>query len=475
MPTKVFLIDDDPRQRRHSAALLESAGYSVEEASGGRQALDGLRAAGAGEVAVCLLDLDRADPDGLEVLRQVRAGGVALPVIALTAGASFHRAVEAMRAGASDVVAKPTEGERLDAAIREALSGARPAGAVRGPARREHGLTFDALVAVSSATRHAVRLARRAAQSDVPVLIEGESGTGKEVFARAIHCESPRAGRPFVAVNCGALPANLLDAILFGGEERAWAGAAADRAGGVREASGGTLFLDEVGELPPHAQVRLLRALQVEAEPMDGAGPVPPDVRLISASDRDLRALVDQRSFRDDLFYRISVFPIRLPPLRERREDIPALARRFLAKGLAQRRVAVEDFSPEAMERLTGAPWPGNARELENAVERALVMAEGRRIEAEDLNPTGARGPAGGAPPPRAPEPGSLQDETGRDHLLIGPDGHIRPLRRIEADAVRKALRLYRGRIAEAARRLGIGRSTLYRKLDELRLDRNGS
>ncbi|HUF57593.1 MAG TPA: sigma-54 dependent transcriptional regulator [Thermohalobaculum sp.] len=466
MATKVLLVDDDPQQRRYFAAILEGVGYDVALAAGGAEALERLGKAAEEGIAACLLDLQMPEPDGIEVLRRVRAGGVAVPIVALTSDGSVGRAVEAMQAGAVDFVVKPAGPERLDVSVRNAIAMHRLSGEVQRLSRvREDRLVFDDLVAVSPAARRAVWLARRAAASDIPVLIQGESGTGKEMFARALHGESARAGRPFVAVNCGALPATLVESILFGHEKGAFTGAVARRRGKFQEASGGTLFLDEIGELPLEAQVKLLRVLQTgEVDPVGGTGPVRADIRLISASNRDLAALTEAGRFRDDLFYRLSVFPLTLPPLRERREDIPPLARRFLDSDAARGTAPITGFTTEALEALARAPWPGNVRQLENAIHRALVLAEGPLIEAHDLNLPSAGGGAKAGEAPERPQEGALLDR----------EGHVRRLRDIEADAIRLALRLYRGRMTEAARRLGIGRSTLYRKIDELQIDRDG-
>jgi len=322
------------------------------------------------------------------------------------------------------------------------------------------------------------------ARSDIPVLIQGESGTGKEVFARAIHGSSERAGAAFVAVNCGALPAALVESILFGHEKGAFTGATERRRGKFQEASGGTLFLDEIGELPLDAQVKLLRAIQTgEVDPVGGSGPVKVDIRLISATNRDLQAMISEGRFREDLYYRVGVFPLTLPPLRERREDLPSLARMFLARSAAAEGMAIDDFSTAAMEAISRGSWPGNVRQLQNVIQRAVILADGPAIRPQDLHGLGAaaasgptawvdgavNGIANGAAGTR-PEPAT---ELAPNPFLNG-DGHIRRLLDIEAEAIAQALALYRGRMAETARRLGIGRSTLYRKIDDLQLDRHG-
>ena len=476
---RILVAEDDPHQRRHLAALLRGLGYQATLAEGGQAALDALGGARHAGIALALIDLHMPDLDGLEVVRQLRAAEVRLPVVVLTSDGSVSSAVDAMRAGASDFVVKPVTPERLDVSIRNALAMTSLSREVERLTRQtENRLDFEDLVAVSPSIRQVIALARRAARADVPVLIEGESGTGKEVFARAIHGQSERAGGPFVAVNCGALPEALVESILFGHEKGAFTGAVERRRGRFQEASGGTLFLDEVGELPLEAQVKLLRAIQTgEVDPVGGSGPVKVDIRLISATNRDLAAMVAEGAFREDLFYRIGVFPLTLPPLRERREDIPGLARMILTKCAASEGLQIEGFSTAAMEAITRAPWPGNVRQLQNTIMRAVILADGPVIRPQDLHglESGAPG-AGPRQPGAAARPGDGPPEAvnGAASPLLTPEGHVRRLREIEADAIAAALRIYRGRMAEAARRLGIGRSTLYRKIDELQLDTGG-
>ena len=472
MKHTVLIADDDPHQRRHLSAILSSLGYRTATAAGGVAAAEQMTAARRHGIDLALLDLNMPDLDGIGVLHAMRQAGASLPVIVLTSDGSIARAVEAMRAGACDFLVKPAAPERLDVSIRNALAISSLAREVQRLSRQsENRLSFDDLVAVSPATRQAIALARRVARSDVPVLIQGESGTGKEVFARAIHGSGARAGGPFVAVNCGALPAALVESILFGHEKGAFTGATERRAGKFQEASGGTLFLDEVGELPLDAQVKLLRAIQTgEVDPVGGVGPVRVDIRLISATNRDLQAMVAGAGFREDLYYRIGVFPMTLPPLRDRRDDLPGLADMFLARSAAAEGLAIEGFSGAAIEAIATADWPGNVRQLQNTIQRAVILAEGSRIRPQDLHGLEPRRPqaaAGGdASAAGSPPPGG----TGAANPLLTGDGHIRRLRDIEGEAIGRALTLYRGRMAEAARRLGIGRSTLYRKIDEHRI-----
>jgi DNA-binding NtrC family response regulator len=480
MAARVLIADDDAQQRRYISAVLTAAGHAVVAADGGREALEKLTGEGGGaRVDLVLLDLHMPDIDGLEVIRRLRAAQLRTPVLVLTADGSVNRAVEAMRAGATDFLIKPVGPERLDVSIRNALALSDLSSEVRRlTLTEENRLSFDELVANSSSTRAAIALARRAARSDIPVLIEGESGTGKEVFARAIHGSSERAGNPFIAVNCGALPAQLVESILFGHEKGSFTGATSRRTGKFQEASGGTLFLDEVGELPPEAQVKLLRALQSgEIDPVGATQPVKVDIRLISATNRDLSAMIAEGSFREDLFYRLSVFPLRLPPLRERREDLPGLARMFLKRFAAAEGTTVDGFAQAAMEAIVRAPWPGNVRQLENTIHRAIVMADGSLIRPTDLHgladASGERDPGARPCVQNAGQNGTPNGSRSNGHdPFLREDGHVKRLLEIEAEAISRALAIYRGRMSETARRLGIGRSTLYRKMDELRIER---
>jgi DNA-binding NtrC family response regulator len=340
-----------------------------------------------------------------------------------------------------------------------------------------------------------LRIAEKAAGSSIPVLIEGESGVGKELIARAIHGTSERRTRPFIAVNCGAIPENLVESILFGHEKGAFTGATEHHLGKFTEASGGTLFLDEVGELPLAAQVKLLRAIQEgEVEPVGGKKSIKVEARLISATNRDLLADVKAGRFREDLFYRLDVFPIVVPPLRERPEDITDLVRHFLARFSAEEGKRVRTVSAAASQLLNAYHWPGNVRQLENAVFRAVVLADSDEIGikafpqiAGQVGPPTAAGvnsegesapshPAVGDAPDLAPEPveefGAVDAAIGALMLLDG-SGQVRALEDIEADVIRFAIAHYNGQMSEVARKLRIGRSTLYRKLDSLGLARS--
>jgi DNA-binding NtrC family response regulator len=350
---------------------------------------------------------------------------------------------------------------------------------------REGRLTFADIITRSESMAGVLRTAQKAASSTIPVLIEGESGVGKELFARAIHGSGERKSKPFVAVNCGAIPDNLVESILFGHEKGAFTGATERHTGKFVEASGGTLFLDEVSELPLAAQVKLLRALQEGAvEAVGGRKPVKVDVRIISATNRKLLDRVKSGHFREDLFYRLHVLPLTIPPLRMRREDIPHLLRHFLARFCAEENRPITGISGEAMAQLSQLEWPGNIRQLENAVYRAVVMSESDRLSLADFPQAAAQSPLSEAQrsEPLVLGPGvhsTVPAMVSGNEIPIAPlpsagtlamlttSGEMRPLEEMESEIIRFAVSHYRGQMSEVARRLKIGRSTLYRKLDE--------
>ncbi|MGF1604973.1 MAG: sigma-54-dependent transcriptional regulator [Rhodothalassiaceae bacterium] len=464
MAARILIVDDEPTQRVLLRGVLTRDGHTVEEARNGAQAV--ARLTDGATVDAMMLDLMMPQMDGMAVLEAIRPQHPDLPVIVLTAHASVNRVVDAMRAGASDFLAKPASPERIRQAVAAALKRERLVGEVDGLAEHvgRSGRGFKALVGDAPAMCTAIDAAARAARSTVPVLIEGESGVGKEVFARAIHEESARVDRPFIAVNCGAIPSNLVESILFGHEKGAFTGAQDKHLGKFQEADGGTLFLDEVGELPLDIQVKLLRALQErEIDPLGARRPVKIDIRLISATNRPLQQMVADGAFREDLFYRLNVFPLRLPPLRERRADIPALADHFAARVAEAEGLPRPQLTPDALERLRAMDWPGNIRQLQNAMFRAVILADGPDLHAdafEVLEPKPRIQPAAPAEDIQTPARPSL--------ALEDEHGHVRPLADLEREAIAHAMARYDRRMSEVARRLGIGRSTLYRKLEDL-------
>src|SRR5882724_11463427 len=378
MAASILIADDDAVQRRLVENMVQKCGYETIVVDSGDAAIALLTAPDAPVIDALVLDLVMPGLDGMGVLAKIREAGLSIPVVVQTAHGGIDNVVSAMRAGAQDFVVKPVGIERLQVSLRNALDTSALKGELqRIKHSREGRLTFADIITRSEAMTGAMRIAQKAAASTIPVLIEGESGVGKELFARAIHGIGERKSKPFVAVNCGAIPDNLVESLLFGHEKGAFTGATDRHTGKFVEASGGTLFLDEVGELPPAAQVKLLRAIQEgEVEPVGARKPVKVDVRLISATNRNLIADVQQGRFREDLFYRLHVFPIAVPSLAERAEDIPDLVRHFLARFSAEEGKRIRAISGEALGLLKAYSWPGNVRQLENAVFRAVVLAE---------------------------------------------------------------------------------------------------
>src|ERR1700759_4319414 len=383
MPQTILVVDDDPVQRRLLETAITRSGMQVVTAPGGQPALDLINGPRGDQITLMLLDLVMPDMGGLDVLAKLRPTNPDLPVIVLTAKGGIDSAVEAMRAGANDFLVKPASPERIAVSIRNQLKIGTLSGEVKQLKKRtDNRLSFDDLIAEAPEMKQVFRLGTRAAQSDIPILIEGESGAGKELIARAIQGTSARAGRPFVTVNCGAIPENLVESILFGHEKGSFTGATDKHLGKFQEADGGTLFLDEIGELRLDMQVKLLRALQEgEVDAIGSKRPVKVDVRIISATNRDLADLTREGQFREDLYYRLNVFPVLIPPLRDRHEDVPALARHFIERFAAEEHKGGAGLTPEAADLLERCEWPGNVRQLENAIFRAVVLGDGSLLE----------------------------------------------------------------------------------------------
>jgi DNA-binding NtrC family response regulator len=484
MAASILIADDDAVQRRLVENMVQKCGYETVVVDSGDAAIAMLTGPDTPTIDAVVLDLVMPGLDGMGVLAKIREAGLTIPVIVQTAHGGIDNVVSAMRAGAQDFVVKPVGMERLQVSLRNALN----TSALKGELQRirhsrEGRLTFSDIITRSEVMAGVMRTAQKAANSTIPVLIEGESGVGKELFARAIHGSGERKSKPFVAVNCGAIPDNLVESILFGHEKGAFTGATERHMGKFVEASGGTLFLDEISELPLSAQVKLLRALQEGAVEAVGARkPVKVDVRIISATNRKLLDRVKGGQFREDLFYRLHVLPLTIPPLRSRREDIPHLLRHFLARFGAEENRTISGISGEAMAHLVQLEWPGNIRQLENAIYRAVVMSDGDHLGLADF-------PLAAAHPPAAPddhgEPLVVGTHPTAPAMVSGNEipiaplstngtlgmltsaGEIRPLEEMENEIIRFAISHYRGQMSEVARRLKIGRSTLYRKLDE--------
>ena len=479
MAKTVLVVDDDPTQRRLIQAVLEREGFAVAHAESGDAAIGCLTSGTS--VDVIMLDMVMPGISGQETLVEMRARGFNQPVIVVTATGGVDTIVAAMQAGATDFFVKPAAPERIIVSIRNALSMGDLKGEVDRLKKHASGRTsFSDLTGNSPAMQMVKRLGERAARSSIPILITGESGVGKEVIARAVHGSSDRAGKPFVAVNCGAIPENLVESILFGHEKGSFTGAHEKHLGKFQEANGGTLFLDEVGELPLDIQVKLLRALQEsEIDAVGGKRPIKVDVRIVSATNRDLSLAVKEGRFREDLYYRLNVFPIEAPALRERKEDVPALVETFVRRFNVEEGKSVVGASPETLACLCAFDWPGNVRQLENAVYRAIVLADAPYLQPHDFPAI-----SGVAPPAPAFEPATSSAAASFPAGVAMPDlpaavpvrilderGHLRTLEEIERDLIQLAIEIYAGHMSEVARRLGIGRSTLYRKVREQGLE----
>ncbi len=440
----ILVAEDEDLMRAILSGLLEDAGYRVALAASAEEALERFTAE---DVAVTLTDIRMAGMDGLALLDRVKDIDPEALVVVMTAYSSVDSAVAALRKGAYDYVTKPFVNEDLLQSLRNALRQRelfRENRALRRELDRRY--SFSEIVGTSEALQSVFRLVEKVAATNTNILIQGESGTGKELVARAIHHHSPREGRPFVAINCGALPETLLESELFGHTKGAFTGAVAARPGLLRAAEGGTVFLDEIGEITPAMQVRLLRAVQEhEVLPVGANAPVHFDARIICATNRDLEKEVAAGRFREDLFYRLNVIELHLPPLRERREDIPLLVRHFVARTAAEQSQPEKPFPREAMAAMINYAWPGNVRELQNAVERAFTLS-GDEIDLDSL-------------PPR------VREAAGGAQAVRDPDGLRPTLAEVERRYLFETMASVNQDKARAANILGIDLSTLYRKL----------
>lgn len=442
---KVLLVEDDRALRQALGDTLELGGFAYRAVGSAEEALE---AVAEEAFSLVVSDVNMPGMDGHQLLARLRANQPQLPVLLMTAHAAVERAVEAMRQGAVDYLVKPFEPRALlELVARHAL------GVVAGVAD-------EGPVACEPASAQLLELATRVARSDSTVLISGESGTGKEVLARFIHQQSTRASQPFVAINCAAIPDNMLEATLFGHEKGSFTGAIAAQAGKFEQADGGTLLLDEISEMPLGLQAKLLRVLQErEVERVGGRKPIALDIRVVATTNRDLAGEVAAGRFREDLFYRLSVFPLAWRPLRERSADILPLAERLLARHVNKMKHAPVRLSPEAKACLQGYAWPGNVRELDNAIQRALILQQGGVIEAVDFCLAGAMPMFSAAPLSVTPAQPPVEAPGG-----LGDD-----MRRHEFQMIIDTLRSERGRRKEAAERLGISPRTLRYKLAQMR------
>ena len=470
----LMLIDDEPAQRRLVSALAARAGWRTIFAGDNETAIAMLGTQDGMQLDAIILDQWSPDYEPAGLVGEIRARRPALPILILTAHNNVAVAVDAMRAGATDYLSKPIAPERLLAALNATLTDGSD-GELRPLTEKITApLSFEDVVGSAPQFRAALAIAAKAARARVPVLIEGESGVGKDVIARAIHAASPRHKQAMVTVNCGAIPANLVESELFGHERGAFTGAFDRHVGKFASADMGTLFLDEVSEMPMDAQVKLLRVLQDgEVQPIGARRPIHVDVRVIAATNKKLAEEIEAGHFREDLYYRLNVVQLTIPPLRERMGDIPALCRHLLTRIAAQPGLRGLGLTDDALALLMQHGWPGNVRQLQNALFRAAVLCEGDALTPQDFPQIAAQIKASD-PLDRLsirPRAANQPHRDGAGITLFEGDGHVRQLADIEADVIRLAIGHYRGRMTEVARRLGIGRSTLYRKLAELGID----
>ncbi|MEQ1564010.1 MAG: sigma-54 dependent transcriptional regulator [Myxococcota bacterium] len=445
MTRRILIVDDEPSIRKVLAAHLRRFGHETESAEDGAAAISRLQAE---PFHLVVTDLKMPNVDGMALLRWTHQHQPGLPVILITAHGTVETAVEAIKAGAFDYVTKPFDRDELEQVITKALA------SEQRNSRRVQTEGPTGILGQTQVMRDLSRLIDKVAPSPTTVLITGESGTGKELVARALHERGDRAKGPFIQVNCGAIPEQLFEAELFGYERGAFTGAVGSKPGRFELAHGGTLFLDEVGELPRDMQVKLLRALQERRiDRVGGIEPIEVDVRVLAATNVDLKKASDDGRFRSDLFYRLSVFPIHLPPLRERVDDIPVLAEHFLARFAERLGKPPMRIAPEAMASLLEHGWPGNIRELENLMERAVLLCEGTTVGPSDL--PGLRGDA----PVRA---------TGEELEELDLKEYVRVhTARLERARILRVLEAEDGNVTRAARRLGISRKSLQTKMKE--------
>ncbi|MFQ5911755.1 MAG: sigma-54-dependent transcriptional regulator [Nitrospinota bacterium] len=450
MVPKILVIDDEASHRMMLKAVLSDEGYAVRLAATGE---DGLRAVEEEVFDLILLDIRMPGIGGIETLRRIRAISPTVPVLMMTAYGTVNSAVEAMKLGAYDYLEKPLDVEVLKITLRNVLE--HQSLKVENRLLRERlarDFDYANIIGRSRALREVFKQVSLVAPTDATVLITGESGTGKELIAGAIHQNSRRKDRPFIKVTCAAIPETLLESELFGHEKGAYTGAISRQAGRFSLADGGTIFLDEIAEVPASIQVKLLRALQEKTfEPLGSGKTQKVDVRILAATNRDLESSVQSGTFREDLFYRLNVFPIRVPSLRERREDIPLLAEHFLKRFTEKNARPIRGFTPRAMDLLARYPWPGNVRELENCVERAVIVCRGDLIEPGHL-------------PPAVRADAIEEEEAGLEPAKVGSG---RKLRDMERELILRTLHANDGNRTRTAEILGISRRTLQMKVKQ--------
>lgn len=456
--SQILVIDDEAHNRQALTLLLSHSGYQVQSAVSGEEALDIMQKT---PFEIIITDLFLPGVSGIDILKRVKEESPYTSVILITGNASAETAVEAMKEGAFDYITKPFNFEKLKVIVAKAVEKSRLVAEnlyLRQQLRGKY--KFDNIIGNSLAMQQVFSRMERIVNTDSTILILGESGTGKELVAKAIHYNSARKDKPFIAINCGAIPAELLESELFGHVRGSFTGAVADKAGRFEAANGGTIFLDEIGTMPMHLQMKLLRVLQEqEVERVGSTRRIKLDVRVISATNADLEAQVKMGQFRDDLYYRLNVIPIVLPPLRERREDIALLARSFLQKFCREMDRPLMSISPAAMAAIETYNWPGNVRELENLMERTVALTDGEVIGVQDL--------------PSSIAKQKHEESTGALSLRVTEEGidMSRLINDLERALIRDALKLAGGVKARAAALLGINRTTLVEKIKRLQIE----
>ncbi len=458
MEKTILIVDDDRTERRMITNVLRAAvDLNFAEAENGREAIRILKNDIENSIALIILDLDMPVMGGLETMEIISQNYPALPVIVLTGSTDRNDAIQATRLGATDFLSKPIEQARLDVSARNALKMAVMREELSRLKRYEDDtLKFSDLIGHDQGLKENVKIGNKAATCDLPVLITGETGTGKEMFARAIHGQSNRSRQSFIAVNCGAIPEKLVESTLFGHEKGSFTGAINKALGKFQEANGGTIFLDEIGELPLEAQVKLLRVLQQsEVEPVGAGKPVPLNIRVISATNRNLAQEVKEGRFREDLYFRLNVLHIDMPPLRERKDDIAIMAPHFIELFCTTNQTPPKRISKEAMEKLQNYAWPGNVRELENIINRTMAMSDNEILSPQDFSFIQVV----------SNETSVMQENA---IIPVRADGSFKSYRELEQEIIALALKHHNNNITQTAKILGIAKSTLYTKIETL-------
>lgn len=462
---KLLIVEDEKLQARIMHNFLsDDLHFEVIQVENGQQAVECLK--NDSMIDLVLMDLQMPIMNGKQALKEIRSFRPDLPVIILTGTEVLQEAIEVMRLGATDFITKPFDKKRLELSITNSLRVKELHKQASNTKSKNHHITFDNMIGAKDSLSDAVSMARKAATSEISVLITGESGTGKEVFARAIHNDSSADNTPFVAVNCGAIPENLVESILFGHEKGSFTGAISQSIGKFREAEGGTLFLDEIGELKPDIQVKLLRALQErEIDPVGSKKSVKVNVRIISATNKNLEEEVSNGNFRQDLFYRVNVFPICLSPLKDRKSNIMQLVQHFIEQFSKIEKKKVTGYSDEVSNLLQSYDWPGNIRELENIIFRAVVLCNGDALESEHILNIESNNTDNIQE--EQPKSNVVQIDDHNAISLYDSNNQLKTIDDIEWEYIQVALDKYNNNVKLVSEMIGIGQSTLYRKISE--------